>query len=205
MLCVGLTGNIASGKSTALAYFQQQGIYTISADTIARELTSQPETLQKIQAFFGDTILNDTGELNRPMMRKIITADAVKRRWLENYLHPRIQQTIKERILKATSPYIVIEIPLLLDKKNYPFIHRILLITTPMQQQIQRIIARDHCSIADAKAIINIQPTAHSRKKIADNIIRNNQDNAYFVNQLATLHNSYLILSKKYNFELIFP
>lgn len=196
MFYVGLTGNIASGKSTALAYFHQQGIYTISADAIARELTSQPHILEKMKAYFGDTIIDEKGELIRPNVRKIITQDSVKRVWLENFLHPLIQQEITQRARQSNSFYTVIEIPLLFDKKNYPFINRILLITAPVKQQIQRIIARDHCSISEAKAIIKIQPSLNIRKKFADNIIRNNQDHDYFVKQLAILHSKYLSESK---------
>lgn len=192
MFCVGLTGNIASGKSTALEYFSEQGAYVISADRIARELATQPLIITKIKTYFGASVVNDAGELLRPTIRNIIAQDAHKRLWLENLLHPLIQHKIGEQVSQSQSHYTVIEIPLLLDKQTYPFINRILLVTAPIKQQIQRIIARDHCSITEAKAILKIQPTLNFRKKIADDIICNDRGTCDFVKQLEILHKNYL-------------
>lgn len=199
MFCVGLTGNIASGKSTALEYFAKQGAYTISADRIARELATQPLIIDKIKNYFGESVVNSAGELLRPTIRKIIAQDARKRLWLEDLLHPLIQHEICARVSQSKSQYSVIEIPLLLNKQTYPFINRILLITAPVKQQIQRVIARDHCNINEAKAILKIQPTLNVRKKIADDIIYNDRDTCDFVKQLEILHKNYLQFSATSN------
>ena len=113
MYCVGLTGTIASGKSTALAYFAELGIATLSADAIARQITTtNAAVLLAIRNYFGDCVFLPSGELNRRALRAIIFSDPQQRQWLEKLLHPLIKQQIQEEIKKITTPYCVIEIPL---------------------------------------------------------------------------------------------
>lgn len=127
--CVGLTGNIATGKSTVATIFKQLEIEVISADCIAKQLTTKGQAAYtEIAAHFGSEILAADGQLNRRSLREIIFADKNERLWLENLLHPLIRKGIEEQISLCKSAYCVIEIPLLVDKVNYPYLNKILLI-----------------------------------------------------------------------------
>jgi len=176
MYCVALTGNIASGKSTALALFKSLGIMTVSADQISRELTTTNTTvLNAIRHYFGHDIFDQQNKLNRRALRELIFNDPTKRRWLEELLHPLIRKEIEKQIKAAQSPYCVIEIPLLLDRSQFPYINRVLLISCDEDTQIARVMARDHCSQHQALLIIKSQPSNRARIDLADDIIINNK------------------------------
>lgn len=117
--CVGLTGGIASGKSLAAEVFSELGIDIVNADNISRALTLKgQDAYTQIVAHFGSKILNEHNELNRKALRAIIFSDPKERTWLEQLLHPLIRQKIKEQVELSTTPYCIVEIPLLIDKKT---------------------------------------------------------------------------------------
>ena len=177
MYCVALTGNIASGKSTALALFKSLGIMTISADQISRELTTTNTTvLNAIHHYFGNDVFDQHNLLNRRALRELIFNDPTKRHWLEELLHPLIRKEIEKQIKVAQAPYCVIEIPLLLDRSHFPYLNRVLLISCDEAIQIARVMARDHCSHHQALLILKSQPSNQARVDLADDIIINNND-----------------------------
>lgn len=197
MYCIGLTGTIASGKSLAIDYFKSQGIDTLNADVIARELTQKDSpALTDISRHFGKDFFNPNGDLDRRKLRSHIIAHPDERQWLEQLLHPMIRQRIESAITQCKSPYCVIEIPLLQEKNHYPYLNRILLITSEPQQQIQRLMARDHCSEAEAIALLAHQESNNSRTDIADDIVLNTGSIDALQHQLNQLHQHYLQLSK---------
>ena len=128
MFCIALTGTIASGKSTVAQMFAKYSIPVISADAIAKEITRKDAVCyHPIINYFGTSVLiPETGELDRKRLRTLIFADPKKRVWLESLMHPLIRTIIEQRVLMAESPYCVVEIPLLLDRKLYPYIQRVL-------------------------------------------------------------------------------
>lgn len=192
MYCVGLTGTIASGKTTALTYFADLGIAVISADAIAKQITNtDPAVLPAIRDYFSDSVFLPSGELNRRALRAIVFSNSEKRQWLEKLLHPRIRKQIQDEILQVTTPYCVIEIPLLFNKNDFPYIDRVLLITADEATLLTRIMTRDQCSQDDAMAILKSQPDEESRKKIADDIIFNNQDQSYLRESIKRLDKQY--------------
>ncbi|OGV39211.1 MAG: dephospho-CoA kinase [Legionellales bacterium RIFCSPHIGHO2_12_FULL_42_9] len=194
MYCVGLTGTIASGKTTVLGYFSDLGISTISADAIARQITNfEPAVLQAIRNYFGDGVFLPTGELNRRALRSIVFSNPKKRLWLENLLHPLIKQQIQAEIRTVKTPYCVIEIPLLFNREEFLYINRVLLITADKATILTRIMTRDKCSKDDAMAILKSQPDEESRKQIADDIIFNNQDPEVLRESINTLDEQYRI------------
>lgn len=194
MYCVGLTGTIASGKSLAIDYFKSQGIDTLNADLIARELTQKGSpALTEIHQHFGPPFFSSNGELNRRKLRSHIIAHPKDRLWLEQLLHPMIRQRIESDMAQCKGPYCVIEIPLLLDRTLYPYLSRVLLITSNPQQQIQRIMARDHCSKVDAKALLAQQEKNNSRLSIADDIVLNTGTIEELNHQLSELHHFYCL------------
>src|SRR3990167_878056 len=194
MYCVGLTGTIASGKTTVLGYFSDLGISTISADAIARQITNfEPAVLQAIRNYFGDGVFLPTGELNRRALRSIVFSNPKKRLWLENLLHPLIKKQIQAEIRTVKTPYCVIEIPLLFNREEFLYINRVLLITADKATILTRIMTRDKCSKDDAMAILKSQPDEESRKQIADDIIFNNQDPEVLRESINTLDEQYRI------------
>ncbi len=198
MYCVGLTGNIASGKSTVASFFKKYGATIVSADEVARRITAvgQP-AFQLILEHFGNQILNSRGEINRPILRNLIFADREQRLWLEKLLHPLIRNTIKEELAKSTSCYTVIEIPLLINKDDYPYLDRILFLLTEPKQQIDRIIERDKCTYQQAKAILVAQPDNFRRLKLADDIVINRGNLTGLTMKIKNLHQRYLQLANK--------
>ncbi len=192
-----LTGTIASGKSTATDFFKTKGIDTISADIIARELTA-PDTpaLAAIAAHFGQTILTSSGALDRHSLRQTIVQHPDERRWLEAYLHPQIRVGIEEALKKTTSPYVLIEIPLLTRREDFPYLNHVLLIEIDEALQAERLMLRDNCSKKAALHMIHIQPDKTIRRALADDIIQNDGNIEHFKKTLNTLHERYLKASQ---------
>jgi len=194
--CIGLTGNIASGKSTAATYFAALGIDVISADEIAKELTAktQPACIAIVN-HFGKSALTAEGELNRPYIRQQIFNDTSKRLWLEQLLHPLIRKQIESRIGRSTSPYCLIEIPLLSDRLNYPYLNRILLIQAEQNQQIERYIKRDKGSKEEAIAILAAQQE-RNQHVLADDVLMNTGTLTELQDKIDAFHTKYLYFAQ---------
>lgn len=173
MLVIGLTGGIGTGKTTVSDLFAELGVPVIDADLIARELTKpgQPAFLE-ITKHFPDIVLPN-GKLNRKKLRTIIFNDPKERSWLEGLLHPVIEQKIYQRISAIFHPYCIVVVPLLLEVDSYPFIDRILVIDSPPDLQIKRVLDRDNAAIKTTKAIIDAQIEREQRLAQADDIIDN--------------------------------
>ena len=194
MTCaIGLTGSIATGKSTAAAFFERHAIDIISADDIARDLTKYGEpALASIASHFGQGILKKNGELDRKALRKKIMRHPVERRWLEGYLHPQIRARIENALCHATSPYAIVEIPLLISRENYPYLKRVLLLEMNQNLQLERLMARDQCTYDEAEAMLKIQPREELRRAIADDVICNDGNPEHLDEALTALHKNYL-------------
>ena len=193
MYCIGLTGTIASGKSLAMDYFKSQAIDTLNADVIARELTQKDSlALADISGHFGKDFFTPNGDLDRRKLRSHIVAHPEARQWLEQLLHPMIRQHIQSALANCKSPYCVIEIPLLLDRTPYPYLNRVLLINSEPQQQIQRLMARDHCTKAEAQALLALQESNNHRAALADDIVLNTGSVDELNCKLGELHHNYL-------------
>lgn len=196
MFCIGLTGTIASGKSTVAKIFSQLGIDVISADAISQSITQKPSAaLNKIAEHFGMEILDTKGELIRNLLRQRIMQDEKERKWLEQLLHPLIRARIKQQAVASKTPYCIIEIPLLNNKTNFPYLNRIILVTATPEQQMSRIMARDNCSYNQAQIILATQEKNNNRHQIADDIIDNNDTIDNLQKIIHKLHNSYLALA----------
>lgn len=192
MYCVGLTGTIASGKSTVAGILSDLGVPVISADKMARELTKPGEpALYLIIQKFGESILTSTGELNRRMLRDLIFQNAQDKLWLEQLLHPLIRQKIEHEISTITAPYCIIEIPLLTDKKDYPYLNKVLLVTAKKEQQISRLKLRDKSTRTEASAILNSQADERTYQALADDIIVNDGSLPALRETVILLHNQY--------------
>ncbi len=197
MLVIGLTGGLGSGKSTAAGFFSSLGCKTISMDAVAREL-SRPgcKPYEQIVAAFGQDILDQQGEIQRPLLREIVFADPDKRKILEEILHPAIHQHIQHQLETMDADICIVEIPLLNYKSQFDFIDRILVIDTDPALQAERTQRRDQLSRQQIDAIIGAQIDPASRLALADDIITNNGSKDELRQQVQSLHRQYLRLAQ---------
>lgn len=196
MLIIALTGGIGSGKSTVAALFAKFGIPIIDTDIIARQLVQKDQpALTEITQCFGTDILTIDRELDRKKLRDIIFHDAAKRIQLEAILHPRILAAVNISITAHHAPYCLLVIPLLVEsKQQYPH-HRVLVVDTTPELQLQRLQTRDHIADSLAQQILAAQASREQRLAIADDIITNTADPTALTAQVAALHEKYLKLA----------
>jgi dephospho-CoA kinase len=193
---VGLTGGIASGKSTAAKFFGALGIPILDSDQIARDVVEpgQPP-LERLVERFGPSILTPDGHLDRPALRDIIFSDPKARADLEALTHPAIGAAMEARSAAAGGPYQVLVIPLLVEKNLGSHVDRVLVVDCDEALQMHRLSARDGTTSKQAQAILNAQAPRAARLKAADDVITNDADMSAVQNQVATLHARYLELS----------
>lgn len=193
MYCIGLIGTIASGKSTVAALFAKLGVDVISADHIARELTAPGEAaLAEIVAHFGPTLLDSHQALNRAALRDIIFQSPKDKLWLEALLHPMIRERISQRVHQCITTYCIIEIPLLKQRGDYPYLNRILWVSADEAQQIHRAVGRDQCRVEQVMSILSQQKKTEHYHSLADDVLVNNQGIEELQQAVQTLHDIYL-------------
>jgi dephospho-CoA kinase len=195
MLLIGLTGGIGSGKSTVCDLFHKLGVPIIDSDKIARELVA-PGTpaLEQIARLFGAQLLLEDGSLNRGKMREIVFANKDKRKQLEAILHPLIRQEMERQISLLNTPYVILAIPLLLEKGWQQQLDRVLVIDCSEELQRQRARERDGSSAKTIEQIIASQIPRDRRIAAADDLIDNSGSRDSLRKQIETLHHRYLAL-----------
>jgi dephospho-CoA kinase len=198
ILRIGLTGGIASGKSTVAGLFAALEVPVIDTDQIAREVVEpgQPP-LEKLVERFGAGILTPDGHLDRPKLREIVFSDPKARADLEALTHPAIGSAVQARAAVAGGPYQILVIPLLVEKGYQKHLDRVLVVDCPEALQLQRLQARDGTSPTQARAILEAQASRAARLKAADDMIRNESDVAALRQQVQALHHRYLQLAQK--------
>jgi dephospho-CoA kinase len=196
-LRIGLTGGIASGKTTVAALFAELGVPVIDTDTIAREVVSpgQP-ALAEIVETFGTEVLGTGGQLDRSALRRLIFADTARRRQLEAILHPRIRAETLARADACRGPYHVIVVPLLLETGFASLVDRVLVVDCPESTQRARLAERDHESAEQIERIIGSQIARDARLQAADDVIDNAGSLTDTRRQVEALHRSYLDLAR---------
>ncbi|WP_027350864.1 dephospho-CoA kinase [Halotalea alkalilenta] len=178
MLTIGLTGGIASGKSTVTRLFAERGIAAVDADQIAREVVEPGEPmLDALVERYGERILDRQGRLNRAALRQRIFASPEERRWVESRMHPLIHARMLERLETLEGPYRLLVVPLLLESDRYAeVVDRILVVDVPEALQLQRVLARDGGELAQAEAIVRAQMPRAERLARSDEMIDNSRD-----------------------------
>ena len=193
---IGLTGGIASGKSTVADMFAALDIAIIDTDLIAREIVAPGEpALDEIRHEFGDSVFDDEGNLDRSAMRQIIFADPDAKARLESIMHPRIQAVTYERAASAGGRYQIIAVPLLTQSPIRDFVDRVLVVDCDEKTQIRRLVARDNESEGQARRMLAAQASRDERLEIADDVIRNDGDLEATLQQVQTLHHRYLAMT----------
>ncbi|MGL6314729.1 dephospho-CoA kinase [Vibrio sp. WXL103] len=194
---VGLTGGIASGKTTVADLFHQHfNIDIIDADIIARQVV-EPNTqgLAAIVARFGDKILHADGTLDRRQLREIVFSSAEQKAWLDQALHPLIRQEMAYQITKAQSDYVLLVIPLMVEGGLQSMADCVLVVDVDEETQLQRTMARDGVSREQALNIVNSQANRQERLAIADEIIKNNSNPNSLLPQVEKLHTRFVELT----------
>ena len=177
-LIIGLTGSIASGKTTVSSMFKELHIPVIDADQVARDVVEPGEvTLQKIVEEFGTDILSADGSLNREQLGSIIFKEEEKRKKLNSIIHPAIRKRMldqKKVLLDNGEDCVVMDIPLLFESKLTHMVDKILVVYVDEHVQLNRLMARDHSSKEQAQSRIQSQIPVKDKIKLADEVINNN-------------------------------
>jgi dephospho-CoA kinase len=193
MLKIGLTGGVASGKSTACTVFSQLGIAVIDADEIARDLVEigKPCYLNIID-IFGTEFLSKNQQLDRSKLRQLIFSDHVAKQKLEAILHPSIRQELIERSQKVKSAYCILAVPLLIETNMNAAVDRILVIDITEKNQLVRLCKRDHLPPTLANNMIHQQANRSQRLAMADDVISNNTGIQKLESSIRLIHKTYL-------------
>jgi len=175
---IGLTGGIASGKSTVARMLVESGAALVDADRIAREIVEpgQPPLAQIVERF-GQAVLHEDGTLNRKKLGEIVFADEAKRKALEAITHPAIRAVMRERMDKlqreAPKRLVVVDVPLLYESGLQSLFEEVMVVYVPRSLQLERLMKRDGLSKADAERRLNAQMDIEEKKRLADIVIDN--------------------------------
>ena len=195
-LRIGLTGGIASGKSTVADMFAELGVPVIDTDLIAREVVAPGEpALGEITERFGEQMIDASGQLDRGAMRKLIFADDAARIELEAILHPRIGAETQRQADAANGDYQLIVVPLLTGSPLQEFVDRVLVVDCDEDTQVQRLMARDTETIEQAQRILAAQASRDERLRIANDVIVNQGSLEQTRTAVSRLHRIYLGLA----------
>ena len=194
---VGLTGGMGSGKTAVSTLFAARGVSVIDSDEIAHELTQAGgKAIEPIRAAFGASVIDADGALDRTAMRKLVFGNARSRQRLEAILHPLIREESARRSQAASSAYVVLVVPLLVesgvDRSRYS---RVLVVDCTEAQQIERVKRRSGLSDEEVRDILSVQATRERRLAHADEVIDNSGGPEALGPQVALLHEKYLTLA----------
>lgn len=190
---VGITGGIGSGKSAVTDYLEAKGITVVDADKVARVVV-EPGTsgLAAIAEHFGKDILLPDGGLNRAALRKVVFNNPDERKMLEGITHPNIRKEIARQLSEATSPYVVLASPLLLESGQNSFANYVVVIDVPESVQLSRTMARDDNSEPLVKSIMAAQLDRKTRLSRADASISNDSTLEELYTRVDHLHKDLL-------------
>lgn len=195
-MIIGLTGTIGSGKSTVSARLTKLGALVLDADTISREAVKKgADGLNKIAEVFGKEVIDANGELDRKALAGIVFSDESKRLILNGIIHPQVLKALKERTHgeKALNPnrMIVWDVPLLIEVGWVEYVDSVWLVTAPEQTRINRIMARDGCTIKQAQSRICAQMSEEEKARFSNEIIDNGGSLEQLYQRVDALYSEY--------------
>jgi dephospho-CoA kinase len=177
-MIIGLTGGIASGKSTVSAMLSEMGLPVVDADQIAREVVKRGEPAYKeIVQHFGTEILDSDGNLDRKQLGAIIFSNPKEREVLNHIVHPAVRKEMmlkKDTYVQQGYAHVVLDIPLLFESKLTHMVEKTLLIYVHEKKQLERLMNRDHAGKEDAEKRISSQMPLRDKITRADVVINNN-------------------------------
>lgn len=194
---VGLTGGIGSGKSTVAELFAERGAVVVDTDAIAHEITGPGgAAMVDLAAAFGPRVVRADGGLERTAMRQLVFADPAQRIRLEGILHPLIRERSAQRCRAATSPYVILAVPLLVEAGGYRArCQRILVVDCDEAVQVARVMARNGLAKSEVRAIMAAQAGRRERLAVADDVVHNDGGIEALREQVDGLHARYVRLS----------
>ena len=197
-MIIGLTGSIASGKSTVAKMLEGYHLPIVDADLVARQVVEPgTETLVKIAEAFGEGVIKKDGSMDREKVGSIIFHEPAKRKMLNDIIHPAIRvEMIRQRdeFLEQGAPHVVMDIPLLFESKLQHFVDKILVVSVKEGIQLERLMKRNHLSEEEARARIASQLPISVKEKGADAVIYNNEDIEATARQLEGILKSWGII-----------
>lgn len=177
-MIIGLTGSIASGKSTISEMLKEKGYPIIDADLVARVVVEPGTvTLSDIECIFGKEVMNEDGTLNREALGQLIFHDPAKRKQLNDLMHPAIRAEMlrqRDELFESGEETLIMDIPLLFESRLQHFVDKILVVSVKEEIQLQRLMQRNSLSEEEAKARIQSQLPLSEKEKGADAVIYNN-------------------------------
>ena len=172
---VGLTGGVASGKSTVSAVLAELGAVVVDADVLAREVVAPgTDGLAEVVAAFGPSVLAEDGSLDRPALGAVVFGDEARRRVLEGIIHPRVRARAAE--IEAAAPagsVVVHDIPLLTETGQADSFDAVVVVDVPVETQVERMVSLRGMTRADAGARVAAQATREERLAIATYVVDN--------------------------------
>lgn len=195
---VGLTGGIASGKSTVARLFTARGIVVADADVAARAAVAPgSDGLAEVVRAFGRNVLADDGSLDRAAMRARVFGDDAARRMLEGIVHPRVRVLLQASCEAAPGPYAMAAIPLLAEggRAAYPWLSRVLVVDAPVATQQSRLQQRDDIDASLATRMLAAQADRATRLAIADDVLVNDGTEDALAPHVAALDRRYRALA----------
>ena len=188
-----MTGGIGSGKSTVAEAFRQLGIETVDADQASRAVVEPGmPALKAISEQFGSQIIQADGGLDRAALRQIIFTDPDQKLWLESLLHPLIRNWIVQRLQAATSPYVILESPLLFETDQHQLVDKVVLVDLPVELQIERACARDGNQADQIQRIIDAQMPREEKLSRAHIVLDNAQPLDSLAERVTAVHQTLL-------------
>lgn len=174
-MIAGLTGGIASGKSTVSNIFRSFGVEIADADIIAKKISEREDVIQEIEKIFGKDVLSAEGQIDRVKLKEVVFSDKNKLVQLNNIIHPKVMEEFKK--IKENTPkndIIIFDIPLLFEAGMDKMCDTVILVYADRETQIERIKARDGVSRELAEKIIDAQMSLEDKKEKSDIHIENN-------------------------------
>ncbi|MGG0644657.1 dephospho-CoA kinase [Sporosarcina gallistercoris] len=196
-MIIGLTGGIASGKSTVANLLKDRGYPIVDADKIARFVVEPgSHVLQEISTVFGTEVISEDGSLNRTALGKLIFGNEKKREQLNAIIHPAIRKELisqKEAHLAAGAKTVILDIPLLFENKLHDYVEKILVVSVTPEIQKARLMSRNQLSEQEADSRIAAQLPIKIKEQGADAVIDNNGDLSETERQVNDIVQNWLI------------
>ena len=187
---IGLTGGLASGKDTAVKIFTELGMPSIDADVVSRQLTEPgTEATLGIIKHFGEEIASDPNTIDRALLRQRVFGNPADLKWLEEHLHPRVREEVRNQLAAVTDPCCLLVVPLLLEGRLHKICDGgVIVVDIPVEMQVERACKRDNISAELAESIIQRQMPRDEKLKRADYILDNSGDHEHLRAQVVKLH-----------------
>ncbi|MFB5760956.1 dephospho-CoA kinase [Paenibacillus medicaginis] len=191
-MIIGLTGGIATGKSTVSALLAARGALLVDADVIAREvmLPGHP-VLEAVVRHFGQQVLNQDGTLHRKKLGAIVFANPTERQALNDITHPAIRQEIIRRMKAYEAEFpdklVVVDTPLLYESGLDKLFHKVIVVYVPREVQLKRLMERDGLTEEQARQRLDAQMSIEEKKRLADIVVDNSREVTFTERQLNEL------------------